>query len=362
MPCRVRRSAKIQRHVWRLAVPALMLGVSIGPATAALTTTIALATDAHTDVLTEPRQTRVELVDGPVAGAVSTTVGVPGTAAHATARASAAANAGSLAVNAYARGAGRFDGAGTGPAVQALAQAEVSFKIDDLMFSGPSGTVAAALRMDISGMLEAATDPILLNTISNGTAEFDISVSLNVTPRQIGQRNHLSSENGGVPGTAIDTFLDSGPTAGVDFPATITFDSVLVPTNTPVTLDVLLEGHGAAILDSLGIGDGSAFGQSIFGTTVHFPIGSPAFVLPAGYSVQSTTASITDNRWLGTPVSAAPVPVPAMAWALAGVLAWLSRKGWRRSRSRCPHRRSGAFVEADKVALLFIRTLIPHQP
>jgi len=46
----------------------------------------------------------------------------------------------------------------------------------------------------------------------------------------------------------------------------------------------------------------------LFDSTLSFPLLGPVFNLPAGYTVQSASGLIVDNRWLSP--DAVPVPEP----------------------------------------------------
>ena len=106
--------------------------------------------------------------------------------------------------------------------------------------------------------------------------------------------------------------VDNGPLAGVSLPGTITFNPVLVLTNTPVTIEVVMfVSAGASMRNFLNVGDGRAVGVGQFGSTAALPSTTPVFDLPTGYSARSLSANIVDNHWLGTAVAVSPVPEPA---------------------------------------------------
>jgi hypothetical protein len=102
-----------------------------------------------------------------------------------------------------------------------------------------------------------------------------------------------------VPGIRENTFGGLGA-PDVSYDTTLTSVSVLVPLNTPVSIGLDLAVDASA-------GDFNASGTSLFSDTFGFVTGGPLFNLPDGYTANSPTSFIVDNRF-APPGSAVPEP------------------------------------------------------
>lgn len=177
-----------------------------------------------------------------------------------------------------------------------------SFFLDDLMITGPVGgpaTVAATMIVRGDGELSYAgqgTASIYLRLVM-GTAGESFS------PAAAGL--YVFGDGPNTAGTGFD-FLAGLTGSGGSLHGLIGFTSTLSTTSP----------NGVGITIIAGAETGKYFGGSAssdFFDTVHFPADGPVFVLPAGYTANSVSGNIVDNRWLG-PVTAAPEPASLGVW------------------------------------------------
>jgi hypothetical protein len=284
---------------------------STGPAFAL--STVLIKASAGTDLEIAPFRQYFDSAEGTVSGSLIQHLGdTTSPDAYALGLVSAAANEGSMAISAYTRVEGRFNKTAVSfNPVSSVVEATTRFRLTDVIFSGPGPTVSAALRLDLSGSLGASAEARIANTHVDGGATLTVNRQINNGAQHIGQRSYASQASFGEPGTN-GIAVDNGPLAGVSLPGTITFNPVLVLTNTPVTIEVVMfVSAGASMRNFLNVGDGRAVGVGQFGSTAALPSTTPVFDLPTGYSARSLSANIVDNHWLGTAVAVSPVPEPA---------------------------------------------------
>lgn len=230
----------------------------------------------------------------------------------------AAASIGSLATSLATLAEGPFSPIFTSGILDVDANGFVvaSFTTDDIVFSSAANTMTTVESLlNISGSLFTGTNPASEGAEALATAVVNVNVELSgpgVNFSAFGSRTFSEQNIWGQVQTGPQIF-NSGVFVGPVFPSSVSFGSVNVPTNTSLTMSVSLSVNASAALDSGG-GDapfsGSASGDALFGTTVQFPTSGPVFLVDSGITVSSVSASIVNNEWLGTPVSASLVPLP----------------------------------------------------
>jgi hypothetical protein len=180
---------------------------------------------------------------------------------------------------------------------------------DAFVFTGPGTSVNVSLNLGFSGSINADNRgfaSIDARTIINGTLVGRLfhDVSLGVT--DVCTVSLFSGLPGGTCSDTYNTILTTG--------------SITVPVGSLVFVELLLETTSAAS------GGGSA--HVSFGNSLDFITGQDLFNLPQGYSVNSASSFVTNNRFLpnGTPPS---VPEPGST-ALFGIALFAMMIGARR--------------------------------
>jgi hypothetical protein len=165
---------------------------------------------------------------------------------------------------------------------------------DDMVISGPAGTVTTSLNLFLHGSESATTS---LPSIGTNNANENIQLSFLVNGTNIGGGSQsISSSNGGAP---IVNSL--GMLVGwQEFGGLIT-PKFTVPTNVPFSLEPFLNTFAEVTGDLRGSFDVSA--NADFGSTLTFAPSGPVFNLPQGYTANSAGAGIANNLLVPEPSS-----------------------------------------------------------
>jgi hypothetical protein len=169
------------------------------------------------------------------------------------------------------------------------------FRIDDLVVTHLAGngpaTVPILLNLDLSGSLGAGGS---LNSPgfdwpagAGGTASIFVSVTTQALTGQAfsGTRSYFNNNRN------EESFSSTGLLAGGDALATSPFE---VQVGTPFTV-ILAMGVSAGA--STNITHGNAMATASFSNTLSFPTNRPVFTVPDGYTVNSVSAGIVNNRF-----------------------------------------------------------------
>ena len=202
-----------------------------------------------------------------------------------------------------------------------------AFQLDDVIIGGSGPVVLASFNMQLHGSLIASTFAQLGSGIgaeasANASVSAFVSINGNVFSgtQAISSLWQVDTQSGGG-----STFED-GLLIGFDGDEVLTTPAMLLPVNTPITVGLSLSTSVDTTSRSTILGSRrQADASSLFDSTLSFPLSGPVFNLPDGYTVNSVSGLIVDNRWQGL---AAPQPVPeppSLALLLAGLL-FLARR------------------------------------
>lgn len=170
---------------------------------------------------------------------------------------------------------------------------------DDFVIQGPGASVQTSVALHVSALLSAECADW------SATAGLEIDVYLYLHSFT----GVASVEDGSDPAEPYDFGLLENELVAV--PGGYAIDAMIhtpmvdIPVNTTFSLGIVLRTSGTAYSPG-----GLAETLSDAGNTLNFPRNLPVFDLPAGYTVNSVGAGITDNRWK------ADVPVRESSWGV----------------------------------------------
>jgi hypothetical protein len=203
-----------------------------------------------------------------------------------------------------------FSGAGTG------GQQSSSFVLDDFVITGPPGDISISFNYVITGSL--GTSIVAIGNLAHYAASAEVEALISyqssaggVGNLQVGQmgvyRGEIVSQSGIFQSFPLD---DDGIGMGTT-PSLPTFAG-----DTALLFGLALNTRTSA---SVGFGGepGHANGHASFGHTFGFPTSGPVANLPPGYTLNSVSGHIVDNRFV--------VPEPgAFTLACSSVIVLLS--------------------------------------
>ena len=218
---------------------------------------------------------------------------------------------------------------------------------DDLVFSGPTDDVLTSINLHIAGSLSAdgSLGAPFERFDSIGSATFNATIAepsgfgpliLGGSSSGLSARHNESNDPASVfMQTRRDGDLGSA-TFDADFIAvdelvtggvfSVPVDELLILTlDMRVSTSALVNTRFSDVLHSV-----SSSADGNFLNTFSLPTSGPVFNLPEGYTVNSLSGLIVDNRWVGAPTSA--VPEPGSLALLSAGIAGLAGLGWRHSR------------------------------
>lgn len=290
----------------------------------AVSITIRTDTSVQTDLVPSDLQ-REWIIDSPTA-VLSSNLQVIDQAAYSRQFSGAAANAGSLAVVTMSNTSGVFDstgGVGPSEAVWASGLAEAKVVIDDIVFTGPGFSTTTSINVDVSGLFFNSVSPGGTDIFARSATTVGVAVDFSALGNDFsGTRIESIEQLGSLAAPTVEQ-VDIDDLAGFSFPGTISLGDFNVSIGQTYTLELYMFVQSSARL--LGNGTGSAGNLVDFGSTMNLPTSGPVFTLADGYSVNSVSADIVDNAWLGTPVSVSPIPLPPAVLLLLSALGFLLR-------------------------------------
>lgn len=197
-----------------------------------------------------------------------------------------------------------------------VGQAAAYASLDDIIISGPTPTVHASFNLSLNGTLSATSGPLYPTNALDAYAEAVMSVSYSG-----------SFGNGGGSRTVYTNGIANGSTTTVTntgmfdpaFDGTGDLSTTAADVQTGVPLSLLVSLQTAAVV-------GAAFGAqpvdleaiSDYSHTLIFA-GGPVFNLPDGYTANSLSGLIVDNRWITSAPGAVPEPA-SLALFAAGLV------------------------------------------
>ena len=186
-----------------------------------------------------------------------------------------------------------------------------------------SGSVTSPFEAGAGGLYTAVTYPAL------SAAKAYMSWSLQVAGQSRGGSLFLCQVS--KPGLWENMCGQTGPEVELAVTVTNTFDPSVSAIQEPFRLPVgrPLSGHVGVRVGAAVEGFDRAIAEASYANTFSFVQGSPVFTLPPGFTANSASLGIVNNRWNE---SASPVPVPEPASLLllgAGATAAVIRRRCR---------------------------------
>lgn len=205
------------------------------------------------------------------------------------------------------------------------------FRLDDVIIGGPGTTVSTPFSMQLEGGLIASTFAQLGSGIgAESNANASVSVYVTINGNSFSGTQAISSlwqvDTQAGDGSTFEDGLLTGFTGG----GVLTTPDMLLPVGTPFTVFLsLATSVSTSSANTIAGSRRQADASSLFDSTLSFPLSGPVFNLPEGYTVNSVSGLIVDNRWLGLAEpdpGPAPVPEPSsFALILTGLL-FLARR------------------------------------
>lgn len=212
------------------------------------------------------------------------------------------------------------------------------FAITDLVITGPEGPVQLSLNMNVTGGLDAlarATGAGLEHASARASMEVQGQIS-GINGGSFSGSMTLGSSGSQSLGTTyvfdsagvFDVFSDEFSGAGL-----VASPTFLVEANRNLSLQLGLDVAAVSQIEVAGTSGQfptSVFSQaqSDFSHTVSFSTTGPVFNLPDGYTANSASGMIVNNRWVGAPAAAVPEPasMTLLGIGVAGLVGFRVRR------------------------------------
>ena len=161
----------------------------------------------------------------------------------------------------------------------------------DIVVSGPSGP--ASVPFSINVLLDGFDILGSIGGVGGTSANTYASFNARINGVVAATGNYVRTVTGGGP---TQTPIADGVFAGFDGSAAFETDAVMVPVNTPFSISVQLQTY--AHVDATYTQSGTTSALMNFGDTASLATTGPAFNVPAGYTVNSAAAGVTNNVFL----------------------------------------------------------------
>ena len=189
--------------------------------------------------------------------------------------------------------------------------ASAAMTLDDVIISGPAGTISTSYRIHLSGSLQAS---------KQAQAEFSLG-SAGVGIQLLGNGN-LLNDNSAIKYSGQPQ-IGSGLLTNFTGSDDLNSDPFSVMANQAFAITIRLLAFANSTLDATDTGAVSAAAN--FSNTLTFVTNGPVFVLPVGYTANSISGNISNNQFVP-----AVVPLPASIWLLITAVAGLGGRRWLR--------------------------------
>ena len=194
-----------------------------------------------------------------------------------------------------------------------VGQAGASANLDDIFITGPTSTVTTSFNLTVNGTLSATSAPLYASNALDAYAEAVVAIQYSGSfGNGAGSRTiYTNGIANGSTTTETNTGIFDSTFNGT---GNLTTAQVLVQTGVPLNLFVSLQSaavvgavFGAQPIDLQAVSD--------FNHTLSFATG-PVFNLPDGYTANSSSGLIVDNRWAASVTNPAPEPATLALFAL----------------------------------------------
>ena len=194
------------------------------------------------------------------------------------------------------------------------ATASSSMTLDDMVITGPAGMVSTSFGIHVSGILEASKAAEATSVYSGGSATVLVQL---VGPNLYTEG--IATQKSGQQQTSIGLLQNFTGNNNV------ISDVFAVTANQPFSIKIILGVDATSTLD--GTDSGLVLAAAHFSNTLSFVTDGPVFSLPEGYTANSISGNIVDNRFVP-----AVVPLPAGIWLLGTAFAALGGRLRQRGR------------------------------
>lgn len=187
--------------------------------------------------------------------------------------------------------------------------------LTDLIITGPGANVTTSLNLHLSGNLGATSAPSPGHNLVTGGSSASFSVTVDGTVRGEGQYS-VSSVAGVTQTSSANGWLQD-----FDGSTDLTTSTFNLQTGTALTVRLALGISVTGLL--MDTDQGTVGGFADFGNTASFNFDGPVFNLPEGYTANSVSGGIVNNRFVLVPE---PGPALLVAATALPLLSWRRRR------------------------------------
>ena len=167
-----------------------------------------------------------------------------------------------------------------------FSQGIADLTLDDVIITGPAGTISTAYTVSVHGSLSAFAS-VLYPDYSGANASVVVQLFADGFPRGY----ETAEQNDGLPLRGTPQLVGGG--------GDVTSDRFTVTANQFFTVELQLGSGANTTIDRADHGKAGAV--SNYADTLTFATDGPVFDLPPGYTAYSVSGHIVDNRFVAVP-------------------------------------------------------------